>query len=312
MESPDQGTVRVTGVQWLIIIIASIGFLFDTYELLMTPLVAGPAIAELLKLPLNNPLVTDWVGRLLWISALCGGVFGLLGGWLVDRLGRKTIMAASILLYSLSPFCAAYSNSLPVFVFFRSTTFIGVCVEFVAAITWLAEAFPEYEEGELSRARARLVTSAHLAEVAASLELGKYLRLGRGEEKTGGREKAALRVNALEALVAALFRDGGLDMSRLFIEKFVLPPDLTARSVDLFSTDFKSALQEHLQASRLGPAEYRVVEEKGPEHRKTFTVEVAAGEDLRARGKGKSKKAAEQQAAESLLENLAGKRRTGE
>ncbi|HEX2750950.1 MAG TPA: MFS transporter [Verrucomicrobiales bacterium] len=134
---------RLTSTQWLIIIIASIGFLFDTYELLMTPLVAAPAIAELLKLPLNNPVVTDWVGRLLWISALCGGVFGLLGGWLVDKLGRKKVMALSILIYSVSPFCAAYSTSLPAFVFFRSTTFIGVCVEFVAAITWLAEVFED-------------------------------------------------------------------------------------------------------------------------------------------------------------------------
>jgi ribonuclease III len=190
--------------------------------------------------------------------------------------------------------------------------FLGDAVLNFLVSVRLAEAFPEYEEGELSRARARLVTAAHLADVAAGLGLGKYLRLGRGEEKTGGREKAALRVNALEALVAALFRDGGLDTSRLFVEKFVLPPDLTARSADLFSTDFKSALQEHLQASRLGPVEYRVVEEKGPEHRKTFTVEVSAGEGLRARGNGKSKKAAEQQAAECLLSHLAEKRATGE
>src|SRR3954451_18785365 len=108
--SSDQGPSlpsRFTVTQWLIIIIASIGFLFDTYELLMTPLVAAPAISELLKVPLNNPLVTDWVGRLLWISALCGGVFGLLGGWHIDRFGRKPIMAASILVYSLSPFAAA-------------------------------------------------------------------------------------------------------------------------------------------------------------------------------------------------------------
>lgn len=136
-------TQRLTATQWLIIIIASIGFLFDTYELLMTPLVAAPAIAELLKVPTNNPLVTEWVGRLLWISALCGGVFGLLGGWLVDKLGRKTVMALSIFVYSLSPFCAAFATSLPVFVFFRSTTFIGVCVEFVAAITWLSEVFED-------------------------------------------------------------------------------------------------------------------------------------------------------------------------
>jgi MFS family permease len=141
-------TPRLGLTQWLVIIIASIGFLFDTYELLMTPLVAAPAIAELLRIPTNNPLVTDWVGRLLWISALCGGVFGLLGGWLVDRLGRKTVMALSIFVYSLSPFCAAYATSLPMFVFFRCTTFIGVCVEFVAAITWLSEIFEDKRQRE--------------------------------------------------------------------------------------------------------------------------------------------------------------------
>src|SRR6187431_620526 len=115
----------LTTKHWLIIIIASNGFLFDTYELLMTPLVAAPALSELLKVPANNPIVTDWVGRLLWISALCGGVFGLLGGWLVDKLGRKTVMGLSIFVYSFSPMLAAYSTSLPMFVFFRSTTFIG-------------------------------------------------------------------------------------------------------------------------------------------------------------------------------------------
>lgn len=139
---------KFTTTHWLIIVIASIGFLFDTYELLMTPLVAAPAIAELLKLPMNNPIVTSWVGNLLWIAALCGGVFGLLGGWLVDKFGRKKIMAASIFLYSFSPFCAAYSTSLGMFVFFRSTTFIGVCVEFVAAITWLAEVFQDKKQKE--------------------------------------------------------------------------------------------------------------------------------------------------------------------
>ncbi|MBP7949497.1 MAG: MFS transporter [Verrucomicrobiales bacterium] len=139
---------KFSTTQWLIIIIASIGFLFDTYELLMTPLVVAPAIAELLKLPQNNPIVTEWVGRLLWISALCGGVFGLLGGWLVDRFGRKRIMAASIFVYSLSPFCAAYATTLEQFLFFRCTTFIGVCVEFVAAVTWLAEVFSDRRQRE--------------------------------------------------------------------------------------------------------------------------------------------------------------------
>ena len=137
-----------TSTQWLICVIASIGFLFDTYELLMTPLVAVPAIAEFLQVPANNPLVTQWTGKMLWITALCGGVFGLLGGWLIDRFGRKRIMAASIFLYALSPFAAAFSTSLGTFIFFRCTTFIGVCVEFVAAITWLAEVFPDKRQRE--------------------------------------------------------------------------------------------------------------------------------------------------------------------
>lgn len=141
-------TPKLTTTHWLIIIIASIGFLFDTYELLMTPLVAAPAIAELLKVLPNDPKVTEWVGKLLTYSAVCGGIFGLLGGWLVDKLGRKTVMALSIFVYSLSPFCAAYATSLPMFVFFRCTTFIGVCVEFVAAITWLAEVFEDKKQKE--------------------------------------------------------------------------------------------------------------------------------------------------------------------
>jgi MFS family permease len=142
MELPEpQPASGPTFTQWLIIVIASIGFAFDTYELLMTPLAAPPAIAEILQVPLNHPSVTDWTGRLLWITALCGGVFGLFGGWLTDRFGRKSVMAASIFVYSFSPMLAAYCTSLAPFIFFRCTTFIGVCVEFVAAITWIAEVF---------------------------------------------------------------------------------------------------------------------------------------------------------------------------
>ena len=114
----------------------------------MTPLVAPGAIAELLRVPQNNPLVTAWVGKLLWMTALCGGVFGLLGGWLTDKLGRKSVMVAAIFVYSFSPVAAAYSRSLEAFIFFRCTTFIGVCVEFVAAITWLSEVFVDKKQKE--------------------------------------------------------------------------------------------------------------------------------------------------------------------
>jgi len=131
-------TVRI-----LVIAVAAIGFLFDTYELLMFPVIGRDALAELLKVPTTDPLVGLWTGRLLWIAALCGGIFGLLGGWLIDRLGRKTIMVASILAYSLSPVAAAFSTELWQLILFRCTTFVGVCVEMVAAVTWLAELFDD-------------------------------------------------------------------------------------------------------------------------------------------------------------------------
>jgi len=130
--------------------VAAIGFLFDTYELLMTPLVLAPALSELLGVPPNHPEVTAWVGRVLWITALCGGVFGLLGGWLTDRLGRKSVMAASIFVYSISPVLAGLSESFVWLIFFRCATFVGVCVEFVAAVTWLSELFPDKRQRELA------------------------------------------------------------------------------------------------------------------------------------------------------------------
>lgn len=139
---------KFTLTEWLILSVAAIGFLFDTYELLLLPLIAAPALAEILQLPANHPDVTVWVGRLLWIAALSGGVFGLLGGWLTDRFGRKTVLALSIALYAFSPVAAALSTSLGWFVFFRCATFVGVCVEFVAAITWLAELFPDKHRRE--------------------------------------------------------------------------------------------------------------------------------------------------------------------
>lgn len=147
--SEASGPPKLGLTEWLIILVAVIGFAFDTYELLMLPLIAGPALSEILQVPPNNPLVTQWVGNMLWITALCGGIFGLLGGWLTDRFGRKKVLVASILLYSLSPVMAAFSTSLAWFLFFRCTTFVGVCVEFVAAITWLAELFPDKRQKEL-------------------------------------------------------------------------------------------------------------------------------------------------------------------
>src|SRR6516225_3558572 len=156
MVLPHEGPVKASSAgsplgitAWLVVIVAAIGFLFDTYELLMTPLVLAPALSELLSVPPNHPDVTAWVGRVLWMTALCGGVFGLLGGWLIDRLGRKSVMVGSIFVYSVSPVMAGLSTSLTWLIFFRCTTFVGVCVEFVAAVTWLSELFVDKRQREL-------------------------------------------------------------------------------------------------------------------------------------------------------------------
>ena len=133
----------------LVLAVAAIGFLFDTYELLMFPVIGADALAELLNKPAVSDEVRLWTGRMLWIAALCGGAFGLLGGFLIDRLGRKRVMIASILLYSLSPVAASFSTELWHLVLFRCTTFIGVCVEMVAAVTWLAELFDDKRTREL-------------------------------------------------------------------------------------------------------------------------------------------------------------------
>ena len=139
---------RLTPIQWLICIIAAIGFAFDTYELLMLPLVLRPALMELLNAPPNTPAFNLWRGLLFFIPAFAGGVFGLLGGYLTDRLGRRRVLTWSIFLYAFSAFAAGYSTSIWMLLFFRCTTFIGVCVEFVAAVAWLAELFPEPRQRE--------------------------------------------------------------------------------------------------------------------------------------------------------------------
>jgi len=179
--------------------------------------------------------------------------------------------------------------------------FLGDAVLNFAVTLRLIETFPEYDEGKLSLARSGLVAANFLRRVAADLELGEFLLLGSAEERSGGRKKAGIAVDALEALLAAVYRDGGLEAARRFVEKVILPPDLPERVEDLVATNYKGALQEYLQARRQGPAQYRVVEEGGLEHEKTFTVEVKAGGKAIARGLGASKKAAQQQAAKRAL-----------
>jgi MFS family permease len=133
----------LTAIQWTVCVIAAIGFAFDIYELLMLPLVIGPALQELGGLTRGTREFTHWFGLLFYVPAICGGVFGLLGGYLTDRFGRRRVLTWSILLYAFSAFFAGFSTNLWMLLFFRTTTFIGVCVEFVAAVAWLAELFDD-------------------------------------------------------------------------------------------------------------------------------------------------------------------------
>ena len=126
---------------WLIAAIAAIGFAFDSYELLMLPLIVRPALVELLHVPATDPAINQWVGYLFYWPAVAGGIFGLLGGYLTDRLGRRRVLTWSILLYGVSAFAAGYATSVYQLLFWRCCTFVGVCVEFVAAVAWLAELY---------------------------------------------------------------------------------------------------------------------------------------------------------------------------
>jgi MFS family permease len=150
MTSIDSGTtrVRLTPLQWLICAIAALGFAFDSYELLMLPLIVRPALSELLGVAPNSLMVNDWVGYMQYVPAVAGGIFGLLGGYLTDLFGRRRVLVWSILLYGFSALAAGFSTSVGWLLFWRCCTFVGVCVEFVAAVAWLAELFPNSAQRE--------------------------------------------------------------------------------------------------------------------------------------------------------------------
>ena len=183
--------------------------------------------------------------------------------------------------------------------------FLGDAILGFVVSACLVRRFASAPEGRLSKLKAHLVSAARLYEVAQTLALGDFLFLGRGEEMSGGRAKKALLSDAMEALIAAIYIDGGLDQARAFIETNVVGAFAVAEgSVDGAVADYKSALQEMAQALKLPPPRYFIVGEQGPEHSKTFTVEVRVGKEWVGQAQGLSKKAAGQKAAESILQQL--------
>jgi len=204
--------------------------------------------------------------------------------------------------------------------------FVGDAVLGLVVAESLFRRFPGSREGELTRLRASLVSRRHLGQVAARIGLGACLRLGRGEEQSGGRQKPALLANALEAVIAALYLDGGLegglDAARAFIEKHIIEPalpdlHLAMQAGDTFSGaigDHKSALQELLQATGAGQPQYVLTAQSGPDHQKRFRVEVrvedgAGGSRALAESEGTTKKQAQQEAARIAFELLLSEQR---
>jgi ribonuclease III len=202
--------------------------------------------------------------------------------------------------------------------------FVGDAVLGLAVAEALFRRFPNSREGELTRLRASLVSRRHLGEVGARIDLGAMLLLGRGEEQSGGRKKPALLANALEAVIAALYLDGGLDAAKAFIEKHIIEPalpdlNLALQAGSTFSGaigDHKSALQEYLQAVGAGQPHYVLTDQSGPDHQKRFRVEVRVenregGSTALAESEGTTKKQAQQEAARIAFERLLAEKNAG-
>lgn len=180
--------------------------------------------------------------------------------------------------------------------------FLGDAVVNLAVATCLMEKFPELNEGDLSRIRANLVNETQLADLARGLDLGPYLFLGKGELLTNGREKNSILADAFEAVVAAIYLDGGFNAAFGFVQKCFDPLLIDAVSPDS-NLDFKSRLQEIVQTRQTEMPEYIIIKESGPDHDKTFHVQIEVF-DILSVGVGKSKKMAEQDAARNALELL--------
>ena len=186
----------------------------------------------------------------------------------------------------------------------ESLEFLGDAVLGFVIADMLFRDFPGFNEGQKSKVKASLVSTATLARQAERLALGDHLLLGRGEEKTGGRRKQALLADGYEALIAAIYLDGGIEQARAFILREFGPLLGEVKEGGLAGQDFKSALQEHLQASERPLPEYRLTGTMGPDHRKQFQVAVFVGGDSLAEAIGPSKKEAEQEAARLALVRL--------
>ena len=176
--------------------------------------------------------------------------------------------------------------------------FLGDSILGMVVADHLYRNHPDLPEGELTRTRAALVCEESLVEVAAELNLGEYLRLGKGEESGGGRKRPSIQADAVEAVLAAVYLDGGIGSARKIIQRYILCREIEGLNS---SRDYKTALQELVQRKKNQVLSYQLLEESGPDHDKRFEVEVLLNSNIIGRGEGHSKKAAEQAAAKEAL-----------
>lgn len=180
--------------------------------------------------------------------------------------------------------------------------FLGDSVLGFVVSAWLLERFPDLSEGKLSKMKAYLVSESSLVELAEEIDLGRYILLNRGEEKTGGRRKHALLADAYEALIGVLYVDGGTGVAERFLRRELCEKVTSIDPASMIGADYKSALQERLQAAGGTVPEYAVVEVTGPDHRRTFRVELRVAGQTLAAGEGHTIKIAQQDAARAGLE----------
>jgi ribonuclease-3 len=211
---------------------------------------------------------------------------------------------ATLLERALTHSSAANERTTPRHLSNEQLEFLGDSIIGFLISDYLYQNLPHLSEGELSKMRAHLVSSVNFFNIARRLELGEFLHLGKGEEKTGGRKKQALLADGFEALVAAIYLDGGLDSARQFVLKSFRQDFQSIEAGGFYHTDFKSRLQERLQGLRFPPAEYVLVAASGPDHKKQFSIELRIKGKKLSEGHGETKKGAEQEAARLALKEL--------
>jgi ribonuclease-3 len=229
----------------------------------------------------------------------------------LDRLEKKialTFQDRELLRRALTHSSFAYEQQPPSLPDNEVLEFLGDSVVGLVTADFFCSAYPSSAEGDLSKFKSAAASTPSLSEFARKIKLDQFLLLGKGEERSGGRKKKTILAGAFEALVGAIYIDQGFETARRFILSFLRSTYEKRDDRKFLINNFKSALQEHFQKESLPAPEYRTVTSVGPDHRKTFVVEVSLGPDVLAKAKGPSKKSAEQRAAQKALRSLLGKK----